>query len=203
VRCGKRPYTVILFDEIEKAHSDVFNIMLQILDDGRLTDNQGRTVDFKNTVIIMTSNIGSSIIQKWSLKDFEKAGEMVFDEVKRHFKPEFINRVDETVLFRNLTKEDLVNIVDIELSKVDTLLRERKVSLEMSKSCKEFIVDVGWDPVFGARPLRRALKKYVLDALALGILDGKIPEGSRVMADRVGDEVRFNIIDSGNSLEMS
>ena len=199
----KRPYTVILFDEIEKAHSDVFNIMLQILDDGRLTDNQGRTVDFKNTVIIMTSNIGSSIIQEWSLKDFEKAGEMVFDEVKRHFKPEFINRVDETVLFKNLTKEDLVNIVDIQLSKVDNLLRERKVFLEMSNSCKEFIVDVGWEPVFGARPLKRALQKHVLDALALGIIDGKIPEGSRVMADRVGDQVRFNIIDSGNSLERS
>jgi len=189
----KRPYTVVLFDEIEKAHSDVFDLMLQILDDGRLTDNQGRTVDFKNTVIIMTSNIGSEVIQKWSLDDVDKAKAMVFEEVKKYFKPEFLNRVDETVLFRNLSKEDLIRIVDILLTKVARLLDDKKVTLELTERCKEYIVEVGWNPVFGARPLMRALQKQVLDALALKIIQGQIQGGSHVLADKDDEGVNFLI----------
>ncbi len=189
----RKPYTVILFDEIEKAHPDVFNIMLQILEDGRLTDNQGRTVDFKNTVIIMTSNIGSHIIQEWSLKDFDRASELVFEELKRHFKPEFLNRVDEIVLFRNLTREDLLKIIDIQIRNLASLLDERRVSVELTREAKEFIVEAGWDPVFGARPLRRAIQKHLLDPLALKIISGEVPEGSLVLVDRGESGLIFSV----------
>ncbi|RMG59724.1 MAG: ATP-dependent chaperone ClpB [Deltaproteobacteria bacterium] len=195
----RRPYTVILFDEIEKAHPDVFNIMLQILDDGRLTDNQGRTVDFKNTVIIMTSNIGSHIIQEWALKDFDRASELVFEELKRHFRPEFLNRVDEIVLFRNLTREDLVKIVDIQMRNLSALLDEKRIKVELTEDAKEFIVDAGWDPVFGARPLKRAIQKHLLDKLATKIIAGEVPEGARVLVSRGEDGLVFSVAEEAVS----
>lgn len=194
----RKPYTVILFDEIEKAHGNVFNIMLQVLDDGRLTDNQGRTIDFKNTVIIMTSNIGSEIIQEWTLKDIEKGRDMVFQELKNHFRPEFLNRIDEVVLFRNLSKEDLIKIVEIQLGNLEDLLKEKNISLTLTQASKEFLVEVGWDPVFGARPLKRALQKYLLDDIAHRIISREIPEGEEVLVDRGDQGLTF----SGNRLGM-
>lgn len=191
----RSPYTVILFDEIEKAHSSVFNILLQVLDDGRLTDNQGRTVDFKNTVIIMTSNIGSHIIQEWAGKDFDRGADLVFDELKREFKPEFLNRVDEVVLFRNLSKDDLVKIVDIQLRNIGSLLKDREIAMHLTDGAKEFIVEIGWDPVFGARPLKRALQKHILDVVAHRIISGEIPEGAGVRVDKGDGGLSFTVED--------
>lgn len=189
----RRPYTVILFDEIEKAHVSVFDIFLQVLDDGRLTDNQGRTVNFKNTVIIMTSNVGSYIIQEWAEKDVDRGGELALEELKRHFKPEFLNRIDETVLFRNLGKDDLVKIVDIQLRNIEALLKDRNISIHLTEGAKEFIVERGWDPVFGARPLKRAIQKHVLDVIAHRIISGEIPGGSHVSVDRGEEGLLFSV----------
>lgn len=192
----RRPYTVILFDEIEKAHVSVFDIFLQVLDDGRLTDNQGRTVDFKNTVIIMTSNVGSHIIQEWAEKDVDRGGELALEELKRHFKPEFLNRIDETVLFRNLGKDDLVKIVDIQLRNIEALLKDRNISIHLTEGAKEFVVERGWDPVFGARPLKRAIQKHVLDVIAHRIISGEILNGSDVSVDRGEGGLLFSVENS-------
>jgi ATP-dependent Clp protease ATP-binding subunit ClpB len=189
----RKPYTVILFDEIEKAHASIFNVLLQVLDDGRLTDNQGKTVDFKNTVIIMTSNIGSHIIQEWAGKDFSKGTDLVFDELKKNFKPEFLNRIDEVVLFRNLSKDDLIRITDIQLKKVGALLKDKKITLTLSDGAKDFIVETGWDPVFGARPLKRALQKHILDSIAHKIISGEIPEGKMVYVERDKEGLTFQL----------
>ena len=182
----RRPYAVILFDEIEKAHPDVFNILLQIMDDGRLTDGKGRTVDFKNTVIIMTSNLGSSFLQAEGLKsekDFDDASKQVMNALHGHFKPEFLNRVDDIIVFHPLGKEQLVKIIELRLEDVRRLLAERKISLELTDAAKELMFTEGFAPNFGARPLKRAIQKLVQDPLALKILDGEVLHGDHVVVD--------------------
>ncbi|OLD20140.1 MAG: ATP-dependent chaperone ClpB, partial [Acidobacteriales bacterium 13_1_40CM_3_55_5] len=171
----RRPYSVILFDEIEKAHADVFNILLQIMDDGRLTDGKGRTVDFRNTVIIMTSNIGSAYLQADTMRtadEFAAASKLVVNALHGHFKPEFLNRVDDVIVFRPLGREQLVKIIELRLEDVRRLLAERKISLELTEAAKDVLFTEGFDPNFGARPLKRAIQKLVQDPLALKILDG-------------------------------
>ena len=182
----RRPYAVILFDEIEKAHQDVFNILLQIMDDGRLTDGQGRTVDFKNAVIIMTSNIGSTYLQAENMRtaeDFARANELVMTALHGHFKPEFLNRVDDIIVFSPLGKDQLVKIIELRLEDLRRLLAERKISLELTDAAKELLFTEGFDPNFGARPLKRAIQKLVQDPLALKILDGEVLHGDHVVVD--------------------
>ncbi|MBI4212019.1 MAG: ATP-dependent chaperone ClpB [Deltaproteobacteria bacterium] len=181
----RRPYAVVLLDEIEKAHPDVFNILLQILDDGRLTDGQGRTVNFTNTVLIMTSNIGSQHLTEKGLTE-EQMTELVLGELKRHFRPEFVNRVDDLVVFHMLKKEQIERIVDIQLSHVQKRLAGRKLGLNLSAQAKAFLAEHGWDPIYGARPLKRAIQKYVIDVLSTAILEGKFKEGDTVTADVEG-----------------
>jgi ATP-dependent Clp protease ATP-binding subunit ClpB len=182
----RRPYAVVLFDEIEKAHPDVFNVLLQMMDDGRLTDGKGRTVDFKNTVIIMTSNLGSAFLQAESLrseKEFDEASKHVMDALHGHFKPEFLNRVDDIIIFRPLGKEQLVKIIELRLEDVRRLLADRKISLELTDAARELLFTEGFDPNFGARPLKRAIQKLVQDPLALKILDGEVLHGDHVIVD--------------------
>jgi ATP-dependent Clp protease ATP-binding subunit ClpB len=182
----RHPYAVVLFDEIEKAHPDVFNILLQIMDDGRLTDGKGRKVDFKNTVIIMTSNLGSSYLQSENIRDaaaFEEASKQVLAALHGHFKPEFLNRVDDIIIFHPLGKEQLVKIVDLRLDDLRRLLADRKISLELTDAAKELLFTEGYDPNFGARPLKRAIQKLVQDSLALKILDGAVLHGDHVIVD--------------------
>ncbi len=182
----RRPYAVVLFDEIEKAHPDVFNVLLQMMDDGRLTDGKGRVVDFKNTILIMTSNIGSSYLQSDHLRtpeDFEKAGEQVMNALHGHFKPEFLNRVDDIIVFHPLGKEQLVKIIELRLEDVRRLLADRKISLELTDAAKELLFTQGYDPNFGARPLKRAIQKLIQDPLALKILDGEVIHGDHVIVD--------------------
>jgi len=182
----RRPYAVVLFDEIEKAHPDVFNIMLQILDDGRLTDGKGRHVDFKNTVIIMTSNLGSSYLVAENLttnEAFERASEQVMETLHGHFRPEFLNRVDDIIVFRPLGKEQLVKIIELRLEDLRRLLAERKISLELTDGAKDLLFTEGYDPNFGARPLKRAIQKLIQDPLAMKILDGEVLHGDHVIVD--------------------
>ena len=194
----RRPYSVILFDEIEKAHQDVFNILLQIMDDGRLTDGQGRVVDFKNTIIIMTSNIGSTYLQADAMRsadDFAKATELVMTALHGHFKPEFLNRVDDIIVFTSLGKEQLVKIIDLRLEDLRRLLAERKISIELTDAAKDLVFTEGFDPNFGARPLKRAIQKLIQDPLALKILDGEVLHGDHVVADadkRTG-KIKFEV----------
>jgi len=176
----------VLFDEIEKAHPDVFNILLQMMDDGRLTDGKGRVVDFKNTIIIMTSNIGSSFLQAEGLRseaEFEQATQQVMNQLHAHFRPEFLNRVDDIIVFRPLGKEQLVKIVELRLEDVRRLLADRKISLELTDAAKELMFTQGYDPNFGARPLKRAIQKLVQDPLAMKILDGEVLHGDHVVVD--------------------
>jgi len=177
----RRPYSVVLLDEIEKAHHDVFNVMLQVLDDGRLTDGQGRIVDFKNTVLIMTSNIGSQHFAERQGDD-EAVRERVMDDLRAQFRPEFLNRVDEVVLFHGLTREDIKKIVDIQLARVQKRLADQNISVTVTEPAKELIAREGYDPVFGARPLKRVIQKKILDALSLEILSGNFKEGDRIKA---------------------
>ncbi|MGD0214755.1 MAG: ATP-dependent chaperone ClpB [Terriglobales bacterium] len=182
----RHPYAVVLFDEIEKAHPDVFNILLQIMDDGRLTDGKGRKVDFKNTVIIMTSNLGSSYLQSENIRSaegFEEASKQVMGTLHGHFKPEFLNRVDDIIIFHPLGKEQLVKIVDLRLEDLRRLLADRKISLELTDAAKELLFTEGYDPNFGARPLKRAIQKLVQDPLAMKILDGEVLHGDHVIVD--------------------
>jgi ATP-dependent Clp protease ATP-binding subunit ClpB len=182
----RKPYSVILFDEIEKAHHDVFNILLQILDDGRVTDSHGRTVDCKNTVIIMTSNIGSNYILEFSGTDdesYERMKEQVLAAMRQHFRPEFLNRVDETVVFRSLTEEQLVAIVDIQTRHLQTRLAERGITLELTAEAAEHIAKTGYDPVYGARPLKRVIQREVETPLAKQIVEGTVLDGSKVIAE--------------------
>jgi len=182
----RRPYAVILFDEIEKAHPDVFNILLQIMDDGRLTDGQGRTVDFRNTVIIMTSNIGSSYLQADKMRtadEFAEATKLVMEALHGNFKPEFLNRVDDIIVFSPLGREQLVKIIELRLEDVRRLLAERKISLELTDAARELLFTEGFDPNFGARPLKRAIQKLVQDPLAMKILDGEVLHGDHVIVD--------------------
>jgi ATP-dependent Clp protease ATP-binding subunit ClpB len=194
----RRPYAVILFDEIEKAHPDVFNVLLQMMDDGRLTDGKGRTVDFRNTVIIMTSNLGSSFLQAEGLrseKDFDEASKQVMNALHGHFKPEFLNRVDDIIIFRPLGKQQLVKIIELRLEDVRHLLADRKISLELTDAAKDLLFSDGFDPNFGARPLKRAIQKLVQDSLALKILDGEVLQGDHVIvdADNKAGKMKFEI----------
>jgi ATP-dependent Clp protease ATP-binding subunit ClpB len=185
----RKPYSVILFDEIEKAHPDVFNVLLQVLDDGRITDGQGRTVDFKNTVIIMTSNIGSQFITEEESR--EARSRLVMDALRAHFRPEFLNRVDEIIIFDRLTEDDLKHIVEIQLRRLTKRLEQQKITLDLSDSAKELIARDGYDPVYGARPLKRAIQKDILDPLSIDILEGKIHEGQVVHVDAKNGTLEF------------
>jgi ATP-dependent Clp protease ATP-binding subunit ClpB len=168
----RRPYAVVLLDEIEKAHNEVFDILLQILDDGRLTDGHGRTVDFRNTVIIMTSNIRSD------------------DSLSEHFRPEFLNRVDEVVVFEPLSREQLADIVELQLASLRSRLAERGIAIELTPGAKDFLAEQGWDPAYGARPLKRAIQRYVENPLALRLLEGDVAAGEAILVDeRVGELV--------------
>ncbi|MEP7014444.1 MAG: ATP-dependent chaperone ClpB [Verrucomicrobiota bacterium] len=185
----RKPYSVVLFDEIEKAHQDVFNVLLQVLDDGRITDGQGRTVDFKNTVIIMTSNIGSQFITEEESK--EARSRLVMDALRQHFRPEFLNRVDEIVIFDRLNEKDLKKIVEIQLRRLSKRLEQQKITLELSDAAKELLAREGYDPVYGARPLRRTIQKEILDPLSIDILQGKLREGHTVHVDAKNGRLSF------------
>jgi ATP-dependent Clp protease ATP-binding subunit ClpB len=183
----RRPYCVILFDEIEKAHGDVFNVMLQILDDGRLTDGHGRTVDFKNSVVIMTSNIGSHVILGYrggaDSEAYEGMKREVLEALRGHFRPEFLNRVDEIVVFHGLSREQLREIVEIQLGRLRQRLAERKITIELTDAARDHFAATGYDPMYGARPLKRLLQREIETTLARRILAGEITEGSRVVVD--------------------
>ena len=185
----RRPYSVILFDEIEKAHPDVFNVLLQVLDDGRITDGQGRTVDFKNTVIIMTSNIGSQYITEEESKEARRR--LVMDALRAHFRPEFLNRVDEIIIFDRLTEDDLKKIVEIQLRRLSERLEQQKITLKLSDSAKELLAREGYDPVYGARPLRRTIQREILDPLSIDILEGKVREGQTVYVNAKDGALEF------------
>ncbi len=186
----RRPYAVVLFDEIEKAHPEVFNVMLQLLDDGRLTDGHGRTVDFKNTVVIMTSNIGSQFIQDYQ-NDEEEMRRRVTEAMRQHFRPEFLNRVDDTIIFHPLDAEALKRIVDIQVGLVQKRLADRKIEIELTDAARQLLAEEGFDVVFGARPLKRVIQRDVLNPLAAKILQGEVEEGSRVVVDAVGRSLSF------------
>jgi ATP-dependent Clp protease ATP-binding subunit ClpB len=191
----RRPYSVILLDEIEKAHHDVFNVLLQILDEGRLTDAQGRTVDFKNTVLIMTSNIGSALLQSaaGSGEALTQALRVEMMEALRgHFRPEFLNRVDEIVIFEPLHKKDLGRIVDIQLDRMRKLLADRQLALELVDGSRDFLAEHGYDPVYGARPLKRAIQHYLQDPLAMKVLRGEFLPGDHIQVSAGKDELRFS-----------
>jgi ATP-dependent Clp protease ATP-binding subunit ClpB len=188
----RRPYAVILFDEIEKAHPDVFNVLLQILDDGRLTDGQGRTVDFRNAVLIMTSNLGSQVIQDMANRRFEDVRDGVMAVLREHFRPEFLNRVDEIIVFRQLTQEQLTAIVDIQLARLEARLADRKIGLQVTEAARRLLAERGWDPVYGARPLKRTIQRLVQDPLAMRILQGEFREGDTVVCDVRDGELSFD-----------
>jgi ATP-dependent Clp protease ATP-binding subunit ClpB len=185
----RRPYSVVLFDEIEKAHPDVFNVLLQVLDDGRITDGQGRTVDFKNTVIIMTSNIGSQYITEEESREARRR--LVMDALRAHFRPEFLNRVDEIIIFDRLTEDDLKKIVEIQLRRLSKRLEQQKITLKLSDSAKQLLAREGYDPVYGARPLRRTIQKEILDPLSIDILEGKVREGQTVYVNAKDGALEF------------
>jgi ATP-dependent Clp protease ATP-binding subunit ClpB len=185
----RRPYSVILLDEVEKAHPDVFNALLQVLDDGRLTDGQGRTVDFTNAVLIMTSNLGSEHIQ--AEMPAELIQERVMQAVRVHFRPEFLNRVDEVVVFEALTREQLADIVELQLERLRERLAERQLSLEVTDEAKELLAEEGWDPAYGARPLKRAIQRLVENPLALELLEGRFEAGDTVRVDARDGELVF------------
>jgi ATP-dependent Clp protease ATP-binding subunit ClpB len=188
----RRPYSVILFDEIEKAHPDVFNVLLQILDDGRMTDGHGRTVDFKNTIIIMTSNVGSQYVERLSGRREEMETE-VREALRATFKPEFLNRIDEVIIFLNLRSEEIVKIVDIQMERLRRRLAERNIVLELTGPARELLAEKGYDPAYGARPLKRAIQRLLENPLSMEILQGRIPDGGRVTADRRGDGLAFRV----------
>src|SRR5438045_7578738 len=177
----RRPYQVILFDEVEKAHPDVFNVLLQVLDDGGLTDGQGRTVDFRNTLIVLTSNLGSEALANLPEgADIEEARPHVMEAVRAAFRPEFLNRLDEILLFRRLSRDDMKGIVEIQLRHLKRLLTDRKITLEIDGAAEAWLADKGYDPVYGARPLKRVIQRELQNPLAQQILEGHIPDGSTV-----------------------
>ncbi len=177
----RRPYQVVLFDEVEKAHGDVFNILLQVLDDGRLTDGQGRTVDFTNTIIVLTSNLGSQFLtQLEDGQDVSTVEPQVMEIVRGHFRPEFLNRLDEIVLFHRLGRSEMAPIVDIQVARLGKLLKDRKITLDLTPEARDWLGRVGYDPVYGARPLKRAVQRYLQDPLADAILRGEVKDGATV-----------------------
>src|SRR5258705_466121 len=189
----RRPYQVVLFDEIEKAHPDVFNVLLQVLDDGRLTDGQGRTVDFRNTLIIMTSNLGSELlVNQPEGKDTSEVRDQVMGTVRAHFRPEFLNRVDEIILFHRLQRNEMGRIVEIQFARLQKLLEERKITLTLDASARDWLADKGWDPAYGARPLKRVIQRNLQDPLAEMILAGEVADGDRVVISSQGNVLTFN-----------
>ncbi|HET9467207.1 MAG TPA: AAA family ATPase, partial [Vicinamibacterales bacterium] len=188
----RRPYSVVLFDEVEKAHPEVLNVLLQLLDDGRLTDGKGRTIDFKNTVVIMTSNLGSA-----SLADLGDRGvdegvkRQVMDALRAHFRPEFINRVDEIIVFHPLSREQMKTIIDIQVKGLLKRLEERKIFVSLNDAAKDWLVREGYDPAYGARPLKRAIQKHILDPLAMRVLEGEFREGDLVQVDAGSSGLQF------------
>ena len=193
----RKPYSVVLFDEIEKAHPDVFNIMLQIFDDGRLTDSKGRTIDFKNTLIIMTSNIGSDIILENTLNamvsqsSFDEIKDKVLEVLRTKFKPEFLNRIDETIFFKALNMQDLTRIVDIQMDYLRKLLKDQEIDFEITDDAKEFLATRGFNPVYGARPLKRVIRQMIENPLSKEILAQKFLRGDKVTIDVENDEIVF------------
>ncbi|NOY86365.1 MAG: ATP-dependent chaperone ClpB [Deltaproteobacteria bacterium] len=188
----RRPYSVILFDEIEKAHRDVFNVLLQLLDDGRLTDGQGRTVDFRNTVVIMTSNIGSDYLAEFQFEGEEKIRQRIMEALKSHFRPEFLNRVDDVIIFHSLTREEIKVIVGTQIRRLESLLADRGISLELTDSALQLIAKEGYDPAYGARPLKRVIQKRIQNVLATDILSGVFKDGETVVVDADGKELTFS-----------
>jgi ATP-dependent Clp protease ATP-binding subunit ClpB len=192
----RRPYSVVLFDEIEKAHPDVFNVLLQVLDDGRLTDSKGRTVDFKNTVLIMTSNLGASqLATAWAEGEdgFADAKVRVMDELRKHFRPEFLNRVDDIVVFHPLGESQLTHIVDLRLKDLEKMLVDRHITLELTDAARAAIFKAGYDRAYGARPLKRAIQRMVQDKLAMKILDGSVLHGDHVVVDAGAEGLEFEV----------
>ncbi|HOB32142.1 MAG TPA: AAA family ATPase, partial [Verrucomicrobiota bacterium] len=193
----RRPYSVVLFDEIEKAHHDVFNVLLQVLDDGRLTDGQGRTVDFKNTIVIMTSNIGSPIIQEFyesgsrSEKEQAEMEKLVRNELKAHFRPEFLNRIDDIIIFHSLNEGHLAKIVDIQLERLGRRLQSQQLTLDATPSARKLLARAGYDPQFGARPLKRAIQTQLLDPLATKLLTGDFKPGDHIKVSAHNGEITF------------
>jgi ATP-dependent Clp protease ATP-binding subunit ClpB len=185
----RRPYSVVLFDEIEKAHADVFNVLLQLLDDGRLTDGQGRTVDFRNVVVIMTSNMGSHLFREYEQPDKLRA--LLMQELRNTLRPEFLNRIDEVVIFRALGREEITRIVDIQVALLRRRLEDRRIHLEVTEAAKALLAREGYDPTFGARPLKRTIQRLVQDPLALRLLEREFVEGDTVTVDVEGDQVVF------------
>jgi ATP-dependent Clp protease ATP-binding subunit ClpB len=185
----RRPYSVVLFDEVEKAHPDVWNVLLQVLDDGRLTDGQGRTVDFKNVVVVLTSNVGSHHIM--ALDDDEAMRKAVMEDLRDAFRPEFLNRLDETIIFHRLDRAQLRRIVDIQLRNFELRLADRELKLEVSDEAKDFLANVGYDPTYGARPLKRAIQRYVENGLAEDILAGRFAAGDVVRVDAAEGKLVF------------
>jgi ATP-dependent Clp protease ATP-binding subunit ClpB len=194
----RRPYSVVLFDEIEKAHPDVFNVLLQVLDDGRLTDGHGRVVNFRNTVVLMTSNIGSQFIQHAENLDDPAVRANIDAAMRAAFKPEFLNRVDDIIIFHRLGREHLAEIVKIQLGRLRKLLADQKLKLELSERAIDLICDEGYDPVFGARPLKRAIQRLVQDALSKEILAGRFKPGDTIYVDREGDHLSFGQVSFAN-----
>jgi ATP-dependent Clp protease ATP-binding subunit ClpB len=194
----RRPYSVILFDEIEKAHPDVFNVLLQVLDDGRLTDSKGRTVDFKNTVLIMTSNLGAHVLTAEALSSdvaFDLAREQVMEVLKASFRPEFLNRIDDIVIFRPLGEKQLSHIIDLRLEDLKRMLADRKITIELTDAAKHQLMLTGYDRAYGARPLKRAIQRLIQDPLAIKILDGEVLNGDhmRIDADPLNNQLVFEV----------
>jgi ATP-dependent Clp protease ATP-binding subunit ClpB len=189
----RRPYAVILFDEIEKAHPEVFNVLLQVFDDGRLTDGQGRIVNFKNAVIIMTSNVASGMIKDLAGQPDRDLRQRVLSELDRTFRPEFLNRIDEIVIFNNLSRENIAAIVDIQIRRLRQLLADRRIGITLTRTAREWLAERGYDPVFGARPLKRVVQRELQDAIASGILRGDIREGDTVSVDATPDDEALTI----------
>ena len=189
----RRPYQVVLFDEIEKAHPDVFNVLLQVLDDGRLTDGQGRTVDFRNTLIVMTSNLGAEIlVNQPEGQDTDAVRDQVMAIVRASFRPEFLNRVDEIILFHRLQKSEMSRIVDIQMKRLARLLEDRKITIKLEPAARDWLAEKGWDPAYGARPLKRVIQKSVQDPLAEMILSGRIKDGEKVVIGAGKQGLKFN-----------
>ena len=211
----RKPFSVVLFDEVEKAHPDVFNMLLQILEDGRLTDAKGRTVDFKNTLLIMTSNIGSRVIEKGggglgfdfssenqAQSQYNRVRSLVNEELKQYFRPEFLNRLDEIIVFRQLAKDEVKQIADILLREVSTRLAEQGIALEVSERFKDRVVEEGYNPSYGARPLRRAITRLLEDSLAEAMLSGQVKNGDTAIVD-VGDDAEVRVVKSEKRLVLS
>ena len=189
----RRPYQVVLFDEIEKAHPDVFNVLLQVLDDGRLTDGQGHTVDFRNTLIVMTSNLGAEyLVNQPDGQDTDAVRDQIMATVRASFRPEFLNRVDEIILFHRLKRPEMSRIVDIQMRRLVKLLEDRKITIVLEPSAREWLAEKGWDPAYGARPLKRVIQKSVQDPLAELVLSGRIKDGERVVISAGAHALVFN-----------